>query len=304
MGTAVALETVVGDQKRWSNAAGVLKNSIEQARQLVLWLGVSGAVLETLAAQIAHVSQVGDIKTGAGTHAGVAMAFGYLGAAALAVAAAIRQWKLGNERTQAWVLCRSGSESLKREMYRYRTQTGPYASAANRDVELLNRRDEILQKLTPYQQYTSDPQPATTVPGALDAGGYLDERITGPKGNLKFYADRSNLYAKRLELLNRVQMWLAILGALIGVAVTLSHNQAYGAWVAVITTISGALGTHLLAQRYEQLTISYRAAAQRLEGATARWQATNSNNLGDLVDGCESILLEENQGWIAGTDQH
>lgn len=303
MTLATALETVVVDQKRWSNAAGALKSSIDEARRLVLWLGVLGAILETAAAQIAHVSQIEDIQNGAATNSGLAMALGYLGAAALAVAAVVRQRKLGHERAQAWVLCRAGSESLKREMYCYRTQTGPYASAGGREIELLNRRDQILEKLTPYQRYTTDPQPTANVAGALDAHGYLDERVTGPKGNLNFYADRSNEYAKRLQFLNRLQMFLAILGALLGVAVTLSRNQGYGAWVAVVTTISGALGAHLLAQRYEQLTISYRATAQRLQGAVARWQAANSNNLGDLVEACEGILLQENQGWIAGTDQ-
>jgi hypothetical protein len=73
--------------------------------------------------------------------------------------------------------------------------------------------------------------------------------------------------------------------------------------VAVITTISGALAAHALAQRYEQLTVSYRASAQRLESAVARWKAGGSADVGDLVEACENILLEENQGWIAGADQ-
>ncbi len=128
MPTRTALATVVGDQKRWSSAAGSLKSSIENARLAVLWLIVLGAVLETSAAQLAHVSRIEEIKTAHATHSGLAMALGYLGAAALAVAAIFRQWKLGQERIEAWVLCRSGSESLKREMYRYRTQTGLYAS--------------------------------------------------------------------------------------------------------------------------------------------------------------------------------
>jgi hypothetical protein len=302
MPAGTALATVVGDQKRWSSAAGSLKGSIEKARLAVLWLIVLGAVLATSAAQIAHVSQIEEIKTAHATHSGLAMALGYLGAAALAVAAVVRQWKLGHERIQAWVLCRSGSESLKREMYRYRTQTGPYAST-NADLELLNRRDEILDKLKPYQKYTVDPQPGTSVPDMLDATGYLDERITGLKGNLRFYGDRSNEYTKRLKLLNGVQFSLAILGALLAAAVTLTGTQSYGAWVAVITTISGAMAAHALAQRYEQLTISYRATAQRLEGAVARWNAAGGNNLSDLVEGCENILIEENQGWIAGADQ-
>lgn len=302
MAPSSALETVIADQKRWSATAVSLKNSIEQARRIVLWLAVLGAILETFAAQLAHVSQIEQLKTSQAPHSGLAMALGYIGAAALAVMAVIRQWKLGHDRTQAWVVSRSGSESLKREIYRYRTLTGPYATA-NLDVELLNRRDEILDKLKPYLRYITPSPPSTPTPGQLDAAGYLNERITGPKGNLKFFDDRSNLYTKRVKLLNVTQFLLAILGALLGAAVTIKGTQTYGAWVAVITTISGAIAAHALAQRYEQLTISYRATAQRLQSAVDRWKATPGGNLGDLVEACENILLEENQGWIAGADQ-
>jgi len=295
-----SLSTVIGDQKRWSGTATSLKNSIERARRIVLWLGVLGAILATMAAQLAHVSEIEQIKASRAIHSGLAMALGYLGAAALAVVAVVRQWKLGHERTQAWALSRAGSESLKREIYRYRTQSGPYSSA-NADLELLNQRDEVLKKLEPYQKYIVNPQPSTTnTPGLLDAAGYLNERVGA---NVKFYYDRANQYIRTLNLLNSAEFTLAILGALLGAAVTLTGTQTYGAWVAVITTITGALAAHALAQRYEQLTITYRATAQRLEGAVARWQAAASKNLSDLVESCENILLEENQGWIAGADR-
>jgi hypothetical protein len=299
-----ALATVIADQMRWSATAGSLRSSIELARRTVLWLAVLGAILATLAAQIAGVSEIEKIKTSHATHSGLALALGFIGAAALAVVAVIRQWKLGHDRTQAWVLCRAGSESFKREIYRFRTGTGPYA-AGNANVELLNRRDEILDKLKPYQTYVIDSQPSTTVPGSLNAAGYLDERISGPKGNVKFFNDRSSQYAIRLRLLHAAQFWLTVLGALLGAAVTVAgtQSQRYGAWVAVITTISAALAAHALAQRYEQLTISYRAAAQSLESAVERWKAAGASNLNDLVEACENILLAENQGWIAGADQ-
>ena len=107
MAASTALATVVGDQKRWSTAAGSLKSSIEQARRTVLWLAVLGAILETLAAQIAHVSQIEEIKTAHATHSALAMAFGYLGAATLAVAAVIRHSGAKREQnSSAAVRCR------------------------------------------------------------------------------------------------------------------------------------------------------------------------------------------------------
>ena len=94
-----------------------------------------------------------------------------------------------------------------------------------------------------------------------------------------------------------------MIAALLSAAVTLTETQQYGAWVAVITTVSGAVAAHLMAQRYEQLTITYRATADRLESVKDRWYAKGAVNLADLVESCEAVLFEENQGWIAGAAQ-
>jgi SMODS and SLOG-associating 2TM effector domain 1/Protein of unknown function (DUF4231) len=285
-----ALATLVLDQKRWSNTASALKKSIGRARWIVLGLAGLGAILETWGAQI-HT-----------TSAGHSLVFGYGGAAALAIAAVLRHWKLGHERVQAWILARSGSESFKREMYLFRTRTGPYASDQREDA-LLNRRQEILTKLQSVQKYRVDLKTRPETPGWLDAQGYLAERIEGPKGQIQWLTDRAVEYSRRLGLLNASEFLLALAGALLGAALTITGKQAYGAWVAVITTISGAIAAHALAQRYEQLLISYRAAADRLSGTVARWNAKNPSNIAQLVEPCEAVLLEENQGWIAGADQ-
>src|SRR5271154_4267943 len=95
-----ALTTVTRDQKRWSLTASTLKASIGQAQWTILVLAIAGAVLATAGAQIHQ------------TNPELAQAFGYGGAAALAIVAVIRQWRLGHERTQAWIMSRAGSESL------------------------------------------------------------------------------------------------------------------------------------------------------------------------------------------------
>ena len=290
MTTDDPLTLVARDQRRWSLTANGLKASTGQARRMVLSLAIAGAALETWGAQI-HSRQVG-----------LALALGYAGAAVLAISAVIRQWRLGHERTQAWIVARSGAESFKREMYLFRTGTGPYASVNAAD-SLLNRRDEILSKLQPFQKYRVEPDSESGAPGLLDAKGYLQERINGPRGQIQFFSDRANQYSRTQHLLNGGEFILALIGASLGAALTITGKQAYGAWVAVITTVSGALAAHAVAQRYEQLTVSYRATADRLEGIVARWSAKNIASLADLAEPCEAVLLEENQGWIAGADQ-
>jgi hypothetical protein len=89
---------------------------------------------------------------------------------------------------------------------------------------------------------------------------------------------RAEEYSRLLGFLNASEFLLALTGALLGAALTITGKQEYGAWVVVITTISGAVAVHALAQRYEQLIISYRATADRLTGIVARWNAKNSAN--------------------------
>jgi len=95
---------------------------------------------------------------------------------------------------------------------------------------------------------------------------------------------------------------LSIVGALLGAALAMTGKQDYGAWVAVTTTVIAAAGAYAAAQRYQALAVSYRAAADRLEGIVARFQAIKGDPH-ELVERCETLLLEENQGWIAGADE-
>lgn len=280
------LETLATDQKRWSITANRLKAGISQARWIVLLLLILGAFLETLASQLDKQSAVTQIV-------------GYAGVAALAVVGVVRQWKLGREITQAWLLARAASEAFKREMFLYRAKAGPYSAADALSVPF-DRRDQILNRVQPVQKYRVDPKAEDVkVPGSLDIDGYVTERV---RNQIKYYSGNSARYSKAQGAIGQLEFWLAVAAVLLSVAATATGNQGYGPWVAVITTITGALGAHLLAQRYEQLTVSYRATADRLAGILGRWEARPQPMLCDLVEAVESALSEENQTWIAGAD--
>jgi hypothetical protein len=287
---ASALETVALDQKRWSLTANALRVSIRRARILSFSLTVSGAILETLAAQLYLL------------HPGPSEIPGYMGAAALACVVIIKAQSLGRDRLQGWILSRAASESLKREMYRYRTSSGPYADASrhNPEATLFERRDDILSKVSTVQKFIREPDPTkVAVGGPLDANGYISERIQSP---ISWFRGRADEYSASQSRWSAVEYSLAIAGALSGVALTFTHNQAFGAWVAVITTISGAVAAYVMAERYEQITISYRTTADRLTSILGRWIAT-PGELSQLVEQVEATLLEENQAWIAGADE-
>ena len=128
---------------------------------------------------------------------------------------------------------------------------------------------------------------------------YITERIDG---QLKYFRDHAKDCSILQDRFGEAEFVLAIVAALLGAASTIIGRQAYGAWVAVITTIIGAVASHALVQRYEQLASSYRATADRLQGIVARYRASNGT-LDELVQQAEAALFEQNQGWIAGGDE-
>jgi hypothetical protein len=195
-------------------------------------------------------------------------------------------------------MARSASEALKRELYAYRTSTGPYRDE-NRDQALADRRDAILEKVSRFQAFAAEPPDvATTVLEPLTPDAYVQERILA---QVAWFRSRASSYSARQSQFAFAQFALALASAIAGTILASMPDKTLLAWVAVLTTVLGALSSHLLAQRYEQLTISYRATADRLEGVRDRW-CDGRSSFEQLVSQCESTLAQENQAWITGID--
>jgi SMODS and SLOG-associating 2TM effector domain 1/Protein of unknown function (DUF4231) len=285
-----SLETVALDQERWKLTANTLKHNLEKARLRILGLSIAGAILEAFAVQ-AHT-----------TYPAASEVSGYAGAVALALVVIVRILGLGRERVQAWVLAAAASQSLKSEMYQYRTSSGPYGDHLNGNPEatLLERRDDILENVRSIQRYTVEPDPKTVaLLGPLDADAYVSERVNGVIGSFR---KESEHFVSAQDSWQKVEYFLAIAGALLAAALTFTHHLADAAWVAVVTTISVAVGADALAERYAQLTVGYRSMPNRLTRILGRWRA-NHGTLDVLVEQIETALIEENQGWVAGADE-
>jgi hypothetical protein len=285
-----SLETVACDQEQWRLTAGRLKHNLERAREFVLGLSITGAVLEVLSLQF-HTS-----------YPVTSQAAGYAGAIALALMVAVRVKGLRKQQAQAWVLAAAASRSLKREMYLYRTSTGPYCDrlGSNPDATLLERRDDILERVSSIQRYAVKPEPKTGAPlGQLDADVYISERINSAMSGFQRGTDH---FVSAQNFWRKLESFVAIAGALLAVALTFTHNQSYLGWVAVLTTIAGAVGSDTLAERYAQLIVEYQAMPARLTRIVGRWRA-NCGTLDQLVEEVEAALLQEHHAWIAGPQE-
>jgi lysylphosphatidylglycerol synthetase-like protein (DUF2156 family) len=283
------LETVALDQRRWSSTALRLKDSNWARFRLMAGLSLVGAMLLALALQI-HTS-----------HPGASQVAGYAGAVALALVLVVRTKGLRRERAQAWVLAAAAGQSVKSEMYRYRTSCGPYSSrfGGNPEATLLRRRDAIFEKVKSIEKYLVEPDPKPLPPlGPLDADGYIAERVNGQVSMFRKYSkDLPEIQAEWL----RIEYVLAIVAALAAVILAFTHNQAYSAWVIVVAFLSVVLGASTKLERYATLTVELQIMPDRLTGILERWQA-NHGTLEQLVDKIEAAILAEAENWVAVLD--
>ncbi len=287
-----SLETVALDQERWRLTTDRLKfrNYIVFRRMVVLTL--AGAVLEAIALQLHTLYPV------------VSEVAGYAGVVALALAVVMRARGFRSERVQAWVLAKAASQALKSEMYRYRTSSGPYSDHLDADPEatLLQRRDQILAKLSAVQKYAEEPDPkkvAQAKLGPLDADAYIEERVENEISTFRTYTQQ---LPKVQRAFLKFEYFLAIAGVLLAAVLGFTHNQSYGVWVVLIIALSLASGVNAMAERYAVLLVSFRSLPERLTRILARWR-DNHGSLEQLVEQVEAAVLMEEQAWVAGVDE-
>lgn len=285
------LETVALDQERWLATAVAMKHGSHDRYTLMVGLTAAGALLEVLAMQL-HTS-----------YPVASQLAGYSGVVALALVLVIRARGLRAERLHAWVLAYAAAQALKSEMYQYRASCGPYAThlSENPEVTLLQRRDAIVDKLSSIQKYVREPKPKK--PASLDplnTEAYIEERV-----------EREINHFRRLttNVINEQSSWLKkeyfvlIGGILLAVFLTLTHNQAYGAWVAVIVILSLASGVTAKAERYATHFVESQAMPDRLSGILACWRA-NDGTLDELAEQVEALLLAQAQAWLVGVPEY
>jgi hypothetical protein len=281
-----SLEAVALDQKRWTLTADRMKENWARARSLILGLSIASAILAALAVQ---------------THTSYPVASegaGYAAAIALVLVVTVRAQGLRKGRVQEWVLADAASQSLLSEIYLYRTSSGPYSDqfGGNPETTLLERHDRILEKVKSIQQYTVNPDPQTLSSlEPMDADAYVVERVNTQISEFR----KATAHVTAVQSFwQGAEYSLAIAGALLAAVLTFAHLQAYGAWVAVVTTMCVAVGPDLLAERFAQITVSFRQMPDRLTTILGRWRV-NRGALDELVEQVEAALIKQSQAWFA-----
>ena len=224
-----------------------------------------------------------------------------------------------------WVLLRGTSETMKREIFRYRMRSGIYSPENTRDVPrdvklteaigsamgALMRSDvnALSLALTPRRRprrldgrrlrFWRKPPPQRTGPrddplAPLTPDGYITFRIT----------DQIDFYNQKVADLERQGRWLRWLTWIYGGLGTLLAAVGFQIWVAVTTALIGVYTTISEAWQIETSVTLYNQASTDLSAIRAWWYALapteqrKQANIDRLVERAERIMRAENAGWV------
>jgi SLOG in TRPM, prokaryote/SMODS and SLOG-associating 2TM effector domain 1/Protein of unknown function (DUF4231) len=213
-----------------------------------------------------------------------------------------------------WVLLRAAAESVKGEIYRYRTRTGLYADgrlrggqAAGRPRVLAARLDDIeaglMQTeassgaLAPYQGSLPPEMYGSARDddglSRLDAARYLEIRI----------GEQLSYYHGRTRELDRRRGVLQLLAVLAGGAGAILAAAGVEIWIGLTTAISGAALAYLAHLQIDNTIVAYNQSASKLARLQREWAALEPREqdgaaLETLVTGGEAVLGTELGGWV------
>lgn len=219
-----------------------------------------------------------------------------------------------------WVMLRSGAESIKREIYRYRTQVDVYSSDPNknpeiakgetRDVTLARKTKQISKRVMETQVNMSELEvydykreglppvygvaPADDGFSNMTAEQYIHWRI---EDQFDYYRRKAKRLAQELQ---RFQWSIYILGGL----GTLMAAIELEIWVAVTSALVTALSSFLEFKRVETNLIACNMAAADLYDIRTWWRALPETakqqqaNKETLVKSAEAVIQGENASWL------
>lgn len=278
----------------FDHSAVRLRASYERFQALILLVGVLASLLAVLSKQLG---------TGALRWTVVAASIVLTGLTALSGRRAAGK---------RWIVTRAAAESVKSEIFRYRTRTGRYADSmlpgrdrARRPEVLAARLGEIEGRLMRTEVGNSAlPSSGGLAAAAEDPFGdngltpmtpevYVTTRI---QDQLRYYRSRLRVYDCRRRGLQGVAVAASSAGALVAAA----GGQI---WVAVTSVVAAAPLAYLAHLQVEKTIVTYNQSVAQLSDVLRRWHARATHPparraFARLVDATEAILTAEHGTWV------
>jgi SLOG in TRPM, prokaryote/SMODS and SLOG-associating 2TM effector domain 1/Protein of unknown function (DUF4231) len=209
-----------------------------------------------------------------------------------------------------WVLLRGAAETIKREIYRFRTGTGIYEPRAGQmePEELLGEQlDAIETKLLQTEASSAELTPyAGPLPPVMYGASRDDDGLT-PLDPDRYLAlrigDQLNYFHPKVAALSRTRRRFQFAVVAAGAAGAILAAAGQEIWVGLTAAIAAAALAYLGYLQVESTLVAYNQVAGKLESLRTRWEARPSARrdrtaFTALVADAETVLATELGGWI------
>jgi SMODS and SLOG-associating 2TM effector domain 1/Protein of unknown function (DUF4231)/SLOG in TRPM, prokaryote len=201
-----------------------------------------------------------------------------------------------------WILLRAAAESIKQNIFRYRTRSGLYCDDRPSTISAPERLASAVADITSNLMQsevnrTNLPKRVVTSPDRmrfLTPDEYIQERV---QDQISYLVPKTQRLERQLK---KLQIW--ILGA--GALGTLLAAIRLDVWVAVTTAFAAALTNKLELEQVENSLVQYNIAIMNIQNirswwmGLSPWEKTRQKNIDLLVDQTETVLDHELSGWV------
>lgn len=207
-----------------------------------------------------------------------------------------------------WVLMRSASEGIKREIYRYRLRATGYTADDTREKKLAEAVEGITRRLSRTEANTmalpiyKGPIPPVNTASPRDDGMSLlstDQYVAlRLEDQLGFYRRKTVTLEKDLS---RLQIYVLLAGAAGTLLAALGGH--FVIWIALTTAVASAAMTYLGYRQTESTLTVYNQTATDLDNILSWWTSLEPEeqslreNIEALATHTEQVLAEELAGW-------
>jgi len=281
------------------------QGTFNQLQRIILILGVTGTLFALTQAQLRILKILNDTSWQSQLLHVSIIIIPILVTMLIAVA---NRFKAENK----WILLRAAAEAVKRTIYGFRAhvnlsndQQPPLESSEEKlvsDMENISsnlmRTEVNLSALYPYSGFIP---PRMYGAGASD-DGYSD--LTPSQYITIRLGDQLNYYRLKTTKLDRQLHYLQWLIYIFGAVGTLLAALGAELWIALTTSLVGALMTFLEYQQVENTLMKYNQAATDLANIKNWWTALpdeakkDQKNIDSLVVHTEKVLQTELSGWV------
>lgn len=187
----------------------------------------------------------------------------------------------------AWTSARMIAEQVKSEVCKYLAGASPYRD--RKAVALLTEQVDRLERDEKMHEVAGE------TPLIRDLRSYVDNRVRDQITYHRATAGHLKRNLRRLQMAEYVFQGMAAALAAVGAV----QGYELAVWVGLLTTIAGAVTTHIAQTGYDRLVVRYHRTVGDLEELVRTLPECVDAALEDtFVTSCEQVIARQNDDWL------